>query len=460
MQTNIDKISWIRTEKSDKKVPISSFSKYKKARPQNLNFLQKEALFNAINLPIEIIRRFHKYTNMSNITNTTPIDIIIQNKHLPWDKDVIVNKMDVRMIHTIHFSENFNLKWNYFNLTKNEPDKCNIAIYPNLPWDIKAIEDLNVDGLCNDHLLFLLNKYKNIKWDWQKATKNLSLNAIILNSSLNWDYNTINYKLLDINNKDIIEISLLSLPTNLIDWDVMTQKVSWDFISKYPNLPWNYKDKNICKCDDKCFNIISLDNLKLLKTKPLNWEKISSIFTWECIYTNQYLPWDEKVLTSAAYPPIWFVRNTKYKWDMKKITHNSKQYWKNILENPDIKWDEEEMIINNDNDFIWDEDEPIINTPPIELLYRYKNLKWDWDKYSEKIKCSDILDYSNLPWNWKIITNRKDISIGFALRFPEKSWLITNFSDILLSDKISLRILIVLKICFNQDIVSIIFNKI
>ena len=456
MNNNIEKKSWRRPENANEQIiPISSFSTYnrpkqKKNNTHGLTYFQIKALKNSCNLPIEIIRHFHNYTDMSKITKTTPIDIIIKNKHLPWDKNMLLNKIDVRMIHTTHFD----IKWNYFNLTINEPDKCNIAKYPDLPWDIKAIETLNVNNLCDDHLILLLNKYKNIKWNWKRATDILSLNTIMINSSLPWDYHIINVKLSLDYNKDIIETAVISLPSNLIDWEAITQKVSWDFISNYPNLPWDYPKKNICSCDNTCVNIISLDNLKMLKTKPLNWVQITTIFGWERIYANQHFPWDEETLIDLS-PPIWFIRNVKYNWDMKKITSVKKHNWHNILENPDIKWDEKEMIIDNDNDY-----DDVSNLPPVELLSIYKHLKWNWNKYSKYTGWNNILEYPNLPWNWQIIIKRTDISFRFAIRFPEKEWVYDNFNNISSSEKILLKMLIVLKQYFNLSIALVIFKKI
>ena len=467
MNNNNEQKSWRRSENVDEKViPISSFSTYKKPKQkkpntQGLTYFQEKALKNASNLPIEIIRHFHNYTDMSKITKATPIDIIIKNKHLPWDKNVLINKIDVRMKHTTHFSD---LNWNYYDLTFHEPDKCNIAKYSDLPWDIKAIESLNVSSFCDNHLIFLLNKYKNIKWNWENATNILSLNTIIINSSLPWTYHVINNKLSLNDDKDIIETASISLPTHLINWKIITQKVSWDFVSNNPNLPWEYAEKNICKCDKICINNISLDNLKILKTKPLSWVKITHIFDWYCIYANQHLPWDEKTLIDLS-TPIWFIRNTKYNWNMKIITHNAKQNWRDILENPDIKWDEEEMIIDNkeiivNNDDDNDDGDNVYIHPPIELLSIYKHLKWNWDKYSEKILCSEIQAYSTLPWNWQIIIGRKDISVSFAIRFPEKEWVYENFIDIFSHDKIYLKMLIVLKKYFYSTVALIIFKKI
>ena len=440
---------WRKDERTpgDKITPISSFRDYKNSSSKYMNIEQLKALQNATSFPINMIGKFQMYLNMSKITETTPIYLIIQNKHLNWDKNIIANKIDVKMINTVNFPD---VKWNYKNLTLDESNKCNIVKNPNLPWCNEAIESINMHELCPYHLILFLNKYQNLNLNWIDATRIIELDIIIINSSLKWNFDILNDKLEESNDINIKQLAILSLPSKLINWKVMTNLIPLEFISKYPNLPWDYYNKIFCKHCKDCGNCISLNILKKIKNQNLNWDKITILFDFEVIYANQNLQWSETKLIELK-APIWFIRKINYKWDMRYVTSYSKQKWNIIMENLDIKWDLEELVNDNDND-----NDNII---PVEILEIYKDLKWNWDKYSDIIIFSKIQDYHHLPWNWNIIKNRKDIPIDGALSFPEKDWVFENFLNLSNDECIKLKILIELKKSFNLSISLLIFNK-
>jgi len=434
---------WVR---DDEKKRTPRRKKIKQPRSRPLTYNQLDALKHSTNLPISIIRNFHMYLDMGKITKTTPIDVIVRNKFLPWDKKVLLEKKDVRMTHTKYFD----LKWDYYKLTFEEPDKCNIARLPKLKWDEKAIEAIGLNNFCAAHLIFILKKYSYLHWDWYTATEKVTLLNIIENPSLPWNKNALRYKLENEGGSTLFMTALITLPVELIDWENMTETVSWVNIGKYPDLPWNFSEKHCCNCGSPCDNFPPLWVLRKLKEKPLNWCQISLNYQFTSIYDNKDIPWDEKAIVNNSYDdiPIWFIFATDYKWDMKRLTNHVS--WKTIISRPDIKWDVETMT-NTEN--------PSLENPPVEILSRYSDLKWNWDKYSEEFEYNDILDYHHLHWNWDLIAKRNNIPFDFAIKFPEKNW---EYDRINAGneDEIIVESLRVLKFSFTADIGLLIFNKI
>ena len=406
---------------------------------------QLNALKNSTSLPISIIRSFHEFLDMKVLTNTTPIQKIINNKFLPWDMSVIIHKKDIQMIHTPHF----NINWDYYKLTIEEPDVCNIARNPHLNWDSVAIESISIYKYCDEHLLFIIKKYNKINWNWQSLTIKLNLEDILKNISLPWCYIIIMEKLLKIDIKNELFISILfNVNHTKLNWKKISDYASWDFISKFQSLPWLYGDKEICQCDQiKCNNCLDLYNMKKLKSKPLDWKKITNITSYLTIYSNPEIPWDEEtIIKFKRDPPLWFIEKTNYKWDMKEITKKSK--WEDIYKNPNIKWDLDEFVIFSD----------II--PTIDILCQYPNLKWDWDKLSQLCLFNDIITHTTFPWNFEIIKKRNNIPFKFIITFPEKNWTDNN---IIKYDKYEEKFMVMYKILntiFMQELTFLVLNKI
>ena len=406
---------------------------------------QLNALKNSTSLPVSIIRSFHEFLDMKVLTNTTPIQKIINNKFLPWDMSVIIHKKDIRMIHTQHF----NINWDYYKLTIEEPDVCNIARNPHLNWDPAAIELISIYKYCDEHLLFIIKKYNKINWNWKLLTIKLNLEDILKNISLPWCYIIIMEKLLKIDIKSELFISILfNVNHTKLNWKKISDYVSWDFISNFQSLPWVYVDKDICQCEKiNCNNCLDLYNMKKLKSKPLDWKKITNITSYLTIYSNPEIPWDEETIIKFKHdPPLWFIEKTNYKWDMKEITKKSK--WEDIYKNRNIKWDLDEFVIFSD----------II--PTIDILCQYPNLKWDWDKLSQLCLFNDIITHTTFPWNFEIIKKRNNIPFKFILTFPEKNWMDSN---IIKYDKYEEKFMAMYKLLntvFTQELSFLVLNKI
>lgn len=432
------------------------FQRPLKTKNNKLSFKQMDAFKNATSLPVNFIRNFHEFLDMKVLTNTTPIQTIINNKFLPWDESVIVNKKDVRMIHTKHF----NLKWNYYKLTVEEPDVCNIANYPDLNWDIDAIKEIDINKYCNKHLLFIVKKYNKINWNSKNITFKFELEDILKDLTIDWCYDTIMDKLLKINIKSELFISaLFNLNNSKLKWGRLTEYVTWEFISYNQTFPWDYANKHSCYCGNdldnrnkyscesgnKCKNFLDLYTLKKLKLKPLNWKKITKDTIYKIIFDHPEFPWDEETLLACENTPLWFVQSTNYKWDMKKITRQSS--WKDVRIYTSIKWDFEELI----------QLDKII--PPISILCLYSKLKWDWDTLSEVFLLDDIIEYTQFPWNWEIIKKRDNIPFRFIITFPEKTWDCDKIKTNDVYEEKMLEVYKVLDNIFIKELLLLVFNK-
>lgn len=421
---------------------MNNKTKFKMQNSNMITFHQKKILKNATSLPLNIIEAFHKHLNMKIITQTTPMAIIIKNTRIPWNKKELVKKKDLRMEHTPYF----NLKWNYYKLTIDEPDKCNIAKHPELKWDTRALICINTDKLCNEHLIAILNRYPDLNWNWSSLTRKIPIKDIINNMSLSWNINEVIDRLEDLE-EEYRTLVLFRLPHDKIDWKKMTICTSWSMIAKYPDLPWSFKDKYSCECETNCNNKLTLWILKKLKNKQLDWKNITEFMIYksiETIYNNQDIPWDEKTIVDNFRDiPFWFIYNTKYNWDNRKVT--MRVSWTTVLTYPNYNWDFDAMPKTSCIPNVW-------------ILSKYPDLDWDWDRYSSVFNYDDIMNYNTLKWNWNIIANRSDIPFWFALRFIHKKW---NANNILgtESNKDIFKTLTILKNNFDLDVSLIIFNK-
>lgn len=427
-------------KKFQKDDDIKNFSNSQKKNQQLvLTHQQLKSLRNETSLPINIIRNFYRYLDMSKMTRTTPISTIISNKYLPWDKKELVKKKDIRMFHTKHF----NLNWNYYKLTMDEPDKCNIAKFSRNFWSRKAIENMGPGVYCDEHLIIILQRYPKINWDWNTITKRISIDVISNNTFLPWVKNVLTNKIMELPNDKIMSV-LLKFPEEMLNWKVITLHVPWEMIGDMPDLPWELMEKNCCDCGS-CTHVLPIWVLRKLKKKSLNWKNITECVSYEIISANQDFPWDEETLVNDLNAPLWFIMNTKYNWDLKKITLISD--WERIMYSPpNFKWDKDELASDK------------FNLPPIELIIRHSDVKWNWERYSKEFSYNDILDYRFLPWRWDIIIERNNIPFVFVKEFPEKNWICNNIITNNEYRNTIVKTLELLKNIFPTDISVLIFK--
>lgn len=353
-------------------------------------------------LPIGIIDNFCEYLNMETLTRTTPLNDIIQNQNLPWNKRVLSRRRDVQMRDAVLLKR---VKWNFYYITLNEPDKCEIVKNPHYPWDKKALSKIDVRDFCDGHILGLLKQYPDIYWDLSKVSNIFTLKQIIDNPSIKWPSYIIR-KYLNISPIDeTFERAIQTLPKNLIDWEQLTVSMSWEIVLKYPSLPWKYQYKYVCNCGEKCHNHLPKWAYEKLKDKGIDWKNITRVESFETIYFQNELPWDtEVILERILEAPFWFIKQTNYEWDFKYLTKSSS--WNTILNNPDIPWDIDTMALVEYN-----------SLPPAGILIRYKNASWDWEKYSSEFSFEMIALYKTLPWDWSIISQRENIPFFFFALF-------------------------------------------
>ena len=268
---------------NQRKKPISNNS-------LNLDDTQLEVLKSTKNLPIELIRIFQNHIDIPMTTRTTPIKTIIDNRDLKWDMGELLHKKDIRMEHTKYFD----LKWDYSKLTLMEPDKCNIAKYPNLKWCSESIAYIDVKFFCKEHLILLLKKYDNIKWNWKKITNMFNIEEILCYPYFNWDNEIFYQKILNNKeNKNILELVISSFDKVEIYESLLTSICHWDLIVKYPNKPWDFfsKSSHYCTCyDNGCSGRIRIYHIKKLKDKKLNWYNITRSFSYNTIISNKDIP--------------------------------------------------------------------------------------------------------------------------------------------------------------------------
>lgn len=390
-----------------------------------------KTLANSKKLPIELIIQCHNIKipiDWRSLSLNTPIKDVVNNSSLQWDWAVIENRVDFRMIHYNHIKDNnISFVFNVYQLTKREK-LCDIASQLDLPWHPEAIATfpLTEDGVCEKHLLELIEKY-GILWGIEKITNIFSLETILNKPYLEWDITSVTNKLLILlDNEDYQKYMyfISNLDKKLIDFERLTPTTPWYIINKTLVLPWDFYNKpfefqnntdenkyeeNFYK-NEELFSIIK----NLYKNNiPINWKDITKTIEFFYIESNELFPWDEDSLIERTDVPMWFIIEYPHiKWDKPKIT--SDRLWNVIYTYRNWDWDEKTMINFNPEDI-----------PPVMIL-RYFKYKWNWTELSRKYDYHEISQNDDLPWDWDIIISRDDIPYVLFDKYPEKNWIIDN----------------------------------
>lgn len=259
----------------------------------------------------------------------------------------------------------------------------------------------------------IVEKYIDLDWDWDLLFHNKSISdefikkysykfqGLTINGNTvvpKKDYNMKDYNVKDYKNykaltpfTDFTEI--MEFPFPIWDWDWLSQNTSIPFIIKYKKLIWNW-------------NIVTRRvDLASINEYILSSIKCYCLFSCECVLKE----WD---------------------WDWSYI-NNEYLSLENIKRYPKLTWDYYECTQFNDYEFInknhfldwnWDIIKKNLLLLETEIqkkyLVDYPNLRWNWQRLSERMDLEFINNNNKLKWNWYIINS--NIYVKFKYTYYKK----------------------------------------
>jgi hypothetical protein len=160
-------------------------------------------------------------------------------------------------------------------------------------------------------------------------------------------------------------------------------------IDKYPDKNWHWGYISASKN-------ITMDVIRAYPNKPWSWDDISinPNITMEFIEENIDKDWNWKILSCNSRLKFEFaIKHIDKDWDWGYVARHS---------------------IIPENFF------EIID----ELIEKYPQIKHIWNELSlnKNIKLETIRMNSHRPWNWRYITNRKDLTLEYAEAHGELPW--------------------------------------
>lgn len=187
---------------------------------------------------------------------------IVSNPHFPWQwYNVSYNPNITWDI----ISKNKHIKWDWHNISRN----------PNITLEI-ILDNLDLSSFSSDD-------NQPPKWNWKLLTTILSLETILLNPDLGWEwYDGVSYK--DGITMDIVKKHL----NRLWDWNVLTRhhNITFKIIKNNPDLPWkheytiynpNITFKHVLKNPDYPWKYDKLSSCHLLGEKKRQFKKIMKL---------------------------------------------------------------------------------------------------------------------------------------------------------------------------------------
>ena len=307
-----------------------------------------------------------EYINLENISD-------FPDTHWMWRK--IAKNKNFRNKYPDYFwkfvknnpKKNWNFDWEYISYIVSAYEVKN---YPNFPWSLSTLS-------------------RRINWSQSK-----SRNKFIKKDS-DWEAVSNTYH--------------SHSQTFLYKWDFgsITKYAPLDFISKHPELPWDYSKITICvygygKTYDRY--LLFWDLVAHTPLKNWDWINISDYATWDFIRENPHIPWDYSILSNKTY----------IDWEYVDDHNNQNWNWYSFSYKKDIPlWFIKKYIATKPFRY-----EKISNKVDIETLNNYPDLEWNFkwahiDFYPEftnnsvynnpRICWDDIKNNPHLGWNYKYV---------------------------------------------------------
>lgn len=239
--------------------------------------LHDPVIFNIINafnytLCENTILIMSKYINLYTLPNIScneniSVKFILENPTLcNWDWIQISERA------TLYEIENLNGFWNFYD---------GLSYNKNLTMD------------------FIL-KNRNENWNWQILSEFININDISNTMFLPYNfYSGISF------NDSLTPKFVLKNSNEDWNWNALSRIMSLDFIMANPNLKWNYK--NVCVQADIKFVLANLD-------KSLCWKTLSEVIPINDIKLHPNLPWDYSEIAKNITLTSEFIRDNMKKF--------------------------------------------------------------------------------------------------------------------------------------------------
>ncbi len=165
----------------------------------------------------------------------------------------------------------------------------------------------------------------------------------------------------------------------------VSEEIPVSYINQDPDFPWNWLKVSVNPT-------LTINFVKQNLSKPWDWSYSNGItgnlnITIEDIEENPYLPWDLIGLFEENYTEL---QSFEYRDFIKSVCFFEREDINDlVIKFSNIYWDAEILSFNK-----------CLN---MEVLKKYRDENWDWDLLSRRFSLEEILENTELYWNWKII---------------------------------------------------------
>jgi hypothetical protein len=306
-----------------------------------------------------------------------------------WDYDSIINKYGNKF--WIMLVDNPTIRWNWLSIFRP---------FVNVNWNLQYPPDAYKYLSNNKHVTIdMINKYKDMPWDFLALSLKIPFKDIIKNQDLPWRWdwmgarNDFDWSMVDSN---------LDKPW---DWNHLTTKLTlddaWYLVAKYPNEKWCYK--TLSKRVDFTWDIFRMYHDKSWDMKELCYR---DDFKWKYVEEFDNVPWNFAILCKRDdFTWELYKKYSNRPWDYATLCSLEKFDWKLILEYPDKPWDYTTLANRKDFD--------------MDVIAKTRE-KWSFKRLSKnKNMTEDIVKkYMHLPWRNKWLILKRNL----AAKLIQQHW--------------------------------------
>lgn len=289
---------------------------------------------------------------------------------------------------------------------------------PKLPWEIRS---MIVKYLRSTQLEYILEKYPNVRWDWDEICKGNVSFKFVMKTDFPWEW----YLALCGNpNITIEQILLIDEVISLYDL-VKNPNFKLKHVLESPYDDWDWrgisKNKNIT-----IEQVIEHDF-------PWNWYCLSSRLLVKDIFDNPNLPWDWNGISKNKTLTMKHIKKNIHKINWHELSNNPNITFEFIIKNKKEDWNwyrlsqhpniKMEHIINND--LRWDimglEETPNVTCPEI-----FKYIKSTiFLSENPAVTIQDIYKYKEC-WDYCSLSYNPNVTFDFVKDNINKKWDLTG----------------------------------
>jgi len=271
-------------------------------------------------------------------------------------------------------------------------------MYPDKPWRGLSVWKYVRPDIVTSH-------YPSMYYHWLAYNVKLTADIVFDNENLLNHILFVAYYV-----SDTVPIEVIDrYPTREWAWHLIFKRkdLTETFVRKYyknlqqSSMLLGFYDPNAALVWE-VYNCDTLNIATVMKGTAWGWLIEHEKVPWSLIKANMHLPWREYIWNRSETEAVDYIYDNLHPYiNPPKVALNTSYVERAISELDNI----DKYISCNKH-------------VTVDIIQRYNHINWVWPSLSRSIAINEILSHPNLPWSWRDVALRNDITVDMLADHP------------------------------------------